>query len=190
MISPRSLLTAIGCGALVVAGWPVDVAFQASAPVQAVVLLAHVCGMLAGYAVVVLLGLMSRTPALERGVGADVLARWHARGGRIVLGLILVHAAAAVVAWARSRQENAFLALWHVLRLPWLTAATIGTLALVAVGIASARWRFLTPDTWRTAHPFSLSHLCASPRMAGAVRKSLLEAGLPAGHLHEERFAF
>jgi ferredoxin-NADP reductase len=33
-------------------------------------------------------------------------------------------------------------------------------------------------------------YLCASPRMAGAVRKSLHEAGLPAGRLHEERFAF
>jgi thioredoxin reductase len=38
-------------------------------------LLAHVSGMLAGYGVLVLLLLMARTPVLERGVGADVLAR-------------------------------------------------------------------------------------------------------------------
>ena len=33
-------------------------------------------------------------------------------------------------------------------------------------------------------------YLCGSPRMADAVRDSLREAGLPAGCLHEERFAF
>jgi ferredoxin-NADP reductase len=33
-------------------------------------------------------------------------------------------------------------------------------------------------------------YLCASPRMADAVRGALHEAGLPAEHLHEERFAF
>jgi hypothetical protein len=82
LVTPRGLLTAIGLGALAVAWWPVAVALQAAAPLQLAVLLAHVCGMLAGYAVVVLLGLMSRTPALERGIGADVLARLHAGGGR------------------------------------------------------------------------------------------------------------
>jgi hypothetical protein len=60
-----------------------------------------------------LLRLMSRTPALER-IGADVLAHWHSRGGRTVIGLIVVHAAAAVVAWAQSRQQGALLVLWHV----------------------------------------------------------------------------
>ena len=99
-VSPRGLRAVIGLGALAVAGWPVVVALRVPAPVQASVLLAHVCGMLAGFAVIVLLGLMSRTPALERGVGADVLARWHARGGRIVIGLILVHVVAVVVVWA------------------------------------------------------------------------------------------
>ncbi len=33
-------------------------------------------------------------------------------------------------------------------------------------------------------------YMCASPRMSDAVRESLHEAGLPAGQLHEERFAF
>ncbi|WP_250009876.1 ferredoxin reductase family protein [Actinoplanes sp. M2I2] len=175
-ISSRGLLTAISAGALVVAWWPVAVAVQAPAPLQLAVLLAHVCGMLAGYAVVVLLGLMSRTPALERGIGADVLARLHARGGRIVIGLIVVHAGAAVVAWARSRQENAVLALWHVLRLPWLMAATIGTLALLAVGLASVRAarRRLTYETWHTLHlltyagvALSFVHQLAGPDLTG-----------------------
>jgi predicted ferric reductase len=172
----RGLLWAIGLGAAVVGGWPLVVAFQGPAPLQITVLLAHVCGMLAGYAVVVLLGLMSRTPALERGIGADVLARWHARGGRIVIGLIVVHAVAATTAWAQSRQEGALLALWHVLRLPWLMAATVGTLSLLAVGLASARAarRRLSYETWHTLHlltyagvALSFVHELAGPDLTG-----------------------
>ena len=175
-VSPRGLLAAIGFGAAAVASWPAVVAFQAPAPVQVAVLVAHLCGMLAGYAVVVLLALMSRMPALERGIGADMLARWHARGGRIVLGLILVHAGAAVVAWADSRQESTLLALWHVLRLPWLMAATIGTLALLAVGLTSARAarRRLSYETWHTLHlltyagvALSFVHELAGPDLTG-----------------------
>ena len=177
-MSTRRLLAAIGSGALAVAWWPIEAGFASIA-----VLLAHVCGMLAGYAVVVLLGLMSRTPALERGIGADVLARLHARGGRIVIGLILVHAGAAVVAWSQSRPENTGVALWHVLRLPWLMAATVGTLALLAVGLASARAarRRLSYETWHTLHlltyagvALSFVHQLAGPDLAGHL---LLQTG-------------
>src|SRR5690348_17170389 len=130
-ITPDTLLLTIGLGALVFVLGPMVVALRGPQPLQLPVLLAHLCGMLAGYGIVVLLALMSRAPALERGVGADVLARWHARGGRLVIALIVGHAWAAVLAWAQSRQEATLLALWHVLRLPWLMAATVGTLLLI-----------------------------------------------------------
>ena len=42
----------------------------------------RVTGLLAGYGVVVLLALMARIPPLERGIGADQLARWHAQRSR------------------------------------------------------------------------------------------------------------
>jgi hypothetical protein len=58
--------------------------------------IARVCGMLAGYGVLVLMVFMSRWPVLERGVGSDRLARWHAAAGRVVLTLVLLHALAAV----------------------------------------------------------------------------------------------
>src|SRR5262245_56804460 len=47
----------------------------------------RVTGLLAGYGVVVLLALMARIPALERGIGSDQLARWHAHGGRYIVSL-------------------------------------------------------------------------------------------------------
>ena len=47
----------------------------------------EILGLLCGYGVVVLVALMSRLPPLERGLGADKLARWHAMGGRYIVCL-------------------------------------------------------------------------------------------------------
>jgi hypothetical protein len=82
---PVTALTPLWLGALTVATRPL-VEAAAGPGVPPVGLMAHVCGMLAGYGVLVLLVLVARAPAVERGIGADVLARWHARDGRAVVG--------------------------------------------------------------------------------------------------------
>src|SRR4051794_18134014 len=125
-VDADSLVVAILLGAVLVAAWPALVALRGPQPLQLPVVVAHVCGMLAGYGVLVLLLLMSRTPALERGVGADVLARWHGYGGRMVISLILVHAWAAVLVWAQSRQGGMLVAPWGGLRVAGVVAATGG----------------------------------------------------------------
>ena len=51
----------------------------------------EILGLLCGYGVVVLVALMSRLPPLERGLGTDKLARWHAMGGRYVVSLVVAH---------------------------------------------------------------------------------------------------
>jgi DMSO/TMAO reductase YedYZ heme-binding membrane subunit len=175
-VNPDDLFIAILLGAVFVATWPAVLALRLPQPLQLPVVVAHVTGMLAGYGVLVLLALMSRAPALERGVGADVLARWHGRGGRLVITLILVHAWAAVVAWAHSRREGTLLASWHVLRLPQLMAATVGTLLLLAVAVGSiraARQR-LSYEKWHGLHlltyvgiALSFLHQLAGPDLGG-----------------------
>ena len=171
-----TVLTAIWIGAMAVAWWPIILMVRGPAPLQFASLVAHVCGTTAGYAVLVLIALMSRVPRLERDVGADVLARWHSRGGRLVVTLILVHAYAAVLAWAQSRHEGLLPSFWHVTRLPWLMAATVGTVILVAVGIASARAARarLSFEKWHTIHlltyvgvALSFVHQLAGPDLAG-----------------------
>jgi predicted ferric reductase len=175
-LHPDDVLAAIAIAATVVAGWPVYLAFRAPAPVQPLALLAHVCGMLAGFGVVVLIGLMSRSPMIERGVGSDRLARWHGRGGRLVVGLVLVHAWAAVTAWASSRREGLWLSIWHVLRLPWLIAATLGTLLLLVVAVLSVRAarRRVSYESWHAIHlliylavALGFVHQLAGPDLAG-----------------------
>jgi predicted ferric reductase len=175
-LKPDEVLGAIGLGAFLVALWPIVLAFTAPAPAQLTVVVAHTAGMLAGYGVVVLIALMSRAPALERGVGADRLARWHGRGGRAVVTLVLLHAWAAVAAWADARGETLPLAAWHVLRLPGLIAATVGTtLLLVVAGLSiRAARRRVSYETWHTAHllvyvgvALSFLHELAGPDLTG-----------------------
>lgn len=173
---PGQVLGAIALGALVVGGWPLYRALVTPAPWQLSVVVAHLAGMLAGYGVVVLVGLMSRMPELERGVGADRLSRWHSAGGRVVVTLVLVHAGAAVASWAGSRRENLVLAMGHVLALPGLVAATVGTALFVAVGVLSVRAarRRVSYETWHTVHllvylgvALSFVHQLAGPDLAG-----------------------
>jgi predicted ferric reductase len=175
-VDPYSALTAIGLGALLCVAWPLFQALQGPQPLQLPVVVAHTAGMLAGYGVVVLVALMSRLPALERGVGADRLARWHSRGGRIVVALVLAHAWGALQAWEDSRGEFLGLALWHVLRLPWLIAATVGTVLMLLVAGMSVRAarRRVSFETWHTMHllvyvavALGFVHQLAGPDFAG-----------------------
>jgi len=170
------VLGAIVAGAVLVGVWPVVNALRSGLPLQIPVLVAHVCGMLAGFGVVVLVGLMSRAPVLERSVGADRLSRWHSVGGRAVVTLVLLHAWGALQSWADSRREGLMLASWHVLRLPWLIAASLGTVLLLVVAVLSVRAarRRVSHETWHTVHllvyvavALSFVHQLAGPDLAG-----------------------
>ncbi|MEN2739946.1 ferredoxin reductase family protein [Microbacterium sp. X-17] len=141
-----------------------------------VALLAHTTGLLAGYGVAVMLILMARVPVLERDVGADRLARWHGRGGRLVVTLMLVHGVAATAAWMQVQKVDAVAATWQVLQFPGLVAATVATALFVAVGILSARAarRRFSYETWHLAHlmtyvavGLSFAHELGGPDLAG-----------------------
>src|SRR3954467_6837640 len=100
----------------------------------------RVTGLLAGYAVVVLVALMARIPPLERGIGADRLARWHARGGRYTVCLVVAHGLLIICGYAVSAHtglvsETTTLLLSY----PDVLAATVGGLLLVGVGAVSVR---------------------------------------------------
>ena len=85
VILPVLVLSLIGLGAaVVIALWwrstprPTDTGALLTAA-------GDVLGLLAGYGFVVLVALMARLPPLEKGIGTDRLARWHAMGGRYVI---------------------------------------------------------------------------------------------------------
>jgi predicted ferric reductase len=115
----------------------------------------RITGLWAGYGMVVLVALMARLPPLERGIGADRLARWHARGGRYTVGLVVAHA--LLITWGYAvtahasvvSQANTLLTSY-----PDVLMATAAGLLLVGVGISSARAarRRLRYETWYYLH--------------------------------------
>jgi predicted ferric reductase len=115
----------------------------------------RVLGLLAGYAVVVLIALMARIPPLERGIGADKLARWHSMGGRYTVGLVAAHATLITWGYAVTAHENVVRqATTLLVSYPDVLMATVGGLLLVGVGVASARAarRRLRYETWYYLH--------------------------------------
>lgn len=180
VLGSGSVLALICIGAL---EWVALAVFQAPGPLSAVALIAHITGMLAGYAVAVMVILMSRVPMLERRVGADRLARWHAAGGRAVLVLMLAHAGAATMSWAQAQGLDVIAAFVQILGFPGLVAATVGTLLFLAVGLASIRAarRRLRYETWHALHlctylavAMSFAHELAGPDLAGRTIDQVL----------------
>src|SRR3954452_17857914 len=115
----------------------------------------RITGLLAGYGVVVLVALMARIPPLERGIGADRLARWHAMGGRYSVSLVVAHGLLITWGYAVSAHTNVVRQTSTLLTsYPDVLAATVAGLLFVGVGISSARAarRRLRYETWYYLH--------------------------------------
>jgi predicted ferric reductase len=157
-ISPELALAGIGLGALaVVALWWQDTVFIHGLG-DWLTNAGRVTGLLAGYAVIVLLALMARVPALERGVGTDRLARWHAMGGRYTVSLAVAHTVLIIWGYAVTahtglvKQSTTLLTTY-----PDVLMATVSLGLLVAVGVVSARAarRRLSYETWHFIHLYT-----------------------------------
>lgn len=115
----------------------------------------RITGLLAGYTAPVLLLLMARIPALERDVGADRLARWHAVGGRYLVGLITVHVLTVIWGYALTAHRAVVgEGVQMVLHYPDMLKATAATLLILGTGAVSARAarRRLGYETWYYLH--------------------------------------
>ncbi|MFL6162526.1 MAG: ferric reductase-like transmembrane domain-containing protein [Jatrophihabitantaceae bacterium] len=115
----------------------------------------RITGLLAGYGVVVLVALMARIPPLERGIGADRLARWHAHGGRYTVSLVVAHGLLIIWGYAITAHTNVISQTSTLLlSYPDVLMASVAGLLLVGVGVVSARAarRRLRYETWYYLH--------------------------------------
>lgn len=115
-------------------------------------------GLLAGYAVVVLLALMARVPALEHGIGTDRLARLHAMGGRYTVCLAVAHTLLIIWGYAVTARTNVLSeTATLVTTYTDVLMATVAVLLLVFVGIVSARAarRRLSYEAWHFVHLYT-----------------------------------
>jgi predicted ferric reductase len=115
----------------------------------------RIAGLLCGYACAVLVGLMARVPLLERRIGSDRVARWHAMAGRYTVCLLLAHIVLILLGYAaQDRASIVHETVTVVLDYPDMLKGTLGALILIAVGITSARAarRRLSYEFWYYVH--------------------------------------
>src|SRR3984885_7164043 len=118
----------------------------------------EILGLLAGYGVVVLVALMARLPPLERGVGTDRLARWHAMGGRYIISLVVAHGLLIVWGYAAEAHHNVVNETGLLLtEYPDVLMATVAGFLLLGVGIVSmgAAGRRMRYETWYYLHLYT-----------------------------------
>ncbi|MFZ3573065.1 ferredoxin reductase family protein [Streptomyces sp. BH097] len=115
----------------------------------------RITGLLCGYMCALLIMLMARVPWLERGVGSDRTARWHASAGRWTIGLLLAHIVLITLGYAAQAHLNPLRELGTiVLDLPEMLKGTAGAVILLAVGYTSVRAvrRRMRYETWYYLH--------------------------------------
>lgn len=115
----------------------------------------RITGLLAGYACAVLLLLMARFPLLERAVGGDRLARWHAFGGRYTISLATAHVVLITTGYALDARSGLLAqAVLVVTTYPDMVAAAVGFGLLLFTAVVSARAarRRISYETWHYLH--------------------------------------
>ena len=157
-IGPRALLAAIGAGAVaVLALW-----WQSTLSITGLggwlTGAGEILGLLAGYGVIILVLLMARIAPIERGIGADRLARWHATGGRYVISLVSAHVLTIVLGYAANAHTNPVTETGSLLTTyPDVLMATVAWGLLLGVALVSARAvrKKLRYETWYYLHLYT-----------------------------------
>jgi ferredoxin-NADP reductase len=148
----------IGLGITIALAVTAESAGSLSAPGGVATALGRLAGLLAAYAMVVVVLLVARVPPLERAIGQDRLVAWHRRLGPWPLYLLLAHGVLITVGYAKQAKDGVLHQFGELLwTYPGILAATAGGLLLFAAGISSYRLarRRLAYETWWSVHLYT-----------------------------------
>lgn len=154
-VRPRAVLAIIYLGAAAVVGlWWKDTT-DVHGLGNYMTAVGQLLGLLSGYSVIILVALMARLPPLERGVGTDRLARWHAMGGRYTINLITGHVVTITWGYAATASTGILSEIKILLlQTPDILMATVAWGLLLGIGVVSARAvrRRVRYETWYYLH--------------------------------------
>src|SRR3954454_16207952 len=120
--------------------------------------LGRLSGLLAAYAMVVVVLPVAPIPPLERAIGQDRLVGWHRKLGPWPLYLLLAHVVLITVGYARQARTGVLHQFGQLVgSYPGMLAATVGSIALFAAGITSYRLarRRMAYETWWAVHLYT-----------------------------------
>src|SRR3954454_10510404 len=151
-------LAGLGLGITIALGVTAESAGSLGAAGGVATAIGRMTGLLAAYAMVIVVLLVARIPALERAIGQDRLVAWHRRLGPWPLYLLAGHAAFITVGYARAAHDGVMHQIGQLLwTYPGILAATAGSLLLIAAGVTSYRRarRRMAYETWWTVHLYT-----------------------------------
>jgi ferredoxin-NADP reductase/DMSO/TMAO reductase YedYZ heme-binding membrane subunit len=151
-------LAGLGLGITIALGITAESAGSLSAPGGIATAIGRVAGLLAAYAMVIVVLLVARIPPLERAIGQDRLVAWHRRLGPWPLYLLIGHAVFITVGYARVAHDGVLHQFGQLLwTYPGILAATVGGVLLVAAGVTSYRLarRRMAYETWWSVHLYA-----------------------------------
>src|SRR3954447_4816390 len=118
----------------------------------------RLAGLVAAYAMVIVVLLVARVPPLERAIGQDRLVAWHRSLGPWPLYLLLAHVVLITVGYARAAHDGVLHQFGELLTTyPGILASAAGTVLLFAAGITSYRLprRRMAYETWWSVHLYT-----------------------------------
>src|SRR6478672_10216364 len=125
---------------------------------EPLIALGRLAGMVAAYAMLVLVLLVARLPVIERVAGHDQLVAWHRTLGPWPLYLVAGHGALITLGYAQRAKAGPLRQFWTLLSTyPGVLAGTAGFALLVAAGVTSYRKarRRLAYETWWAVHLYT-----------------------------------
>lgn len=151
-------LAGLGLGVTLALGISAESAGSLAAPGGIATAAGRLSGLVAAYAMVVVVLLVARFPPLERTIGQDRLVAWHRRLGPWPLYALLAHAILITVGYSRAASDGLLHQFGQLLwTYPGILASAAGALALFAAGISSYRLarRKLAYETWWSVHLYT-----------------------------------
>ncbi|WP_329322359.1 ferredoxin reductase family protein [Streptomyces sp. NBC_01262] len=115
----------------------------------------RITGLLGAYTIALVVAQMARVPALEKRVGSDRVARWHAMSGRYAISLVVAHVVLTIYGYSELANTGVVSeAVTVVTDYPDMIKAFAGTLLLLLIGFVSANAarRRMRYETWYYVH--------------------------------------